>query len=248
MRVLSKLKRLMWSALLVACVMVPLGVMAQDAEGAEATVAADFASAYVFRGATFNDGAVFQPYVDVAGLPIEFGIWGNLDIDDYDDSLDDGQFSEIDIYASYALPLGIDPVGVSVGYTEYVYPNADAEADREIGLSVGLDALLSPELGLYYGIDGGIDESLHAELAVSQTIVENDTVTVELGASVAFEDPDAGEDGFSYYTASLGASYGILSAGVTYVGQIDDDVLVDVEDGGVYDTDVYGTIGISYSF
>ena len=233
--------------ILIAMVMI-VGLTTSIGLAAEATVGADFASAYVFRGATFNDGAVFQPYIDVAGLPIEFGIWGNLDIDDYDDSLDDGQFSEIDIYASYALPLGIDPVGVSVGYTEYVYPNADAEADREIGLSVGLDALLSPELGLYYGIDGGIDESLHAELAVSQTVVENDTVTVELGASVAFEDPDVGEDGFSYYTASLGVSYGILSAGVTYVGQIDDDVLVDVEDGGVYDTDVYGTIGISHSF
>ena len=63
---------------------------------ASATAAVDINSAYVWRGITFNDGLVIQPSIDVAadnGLGIN--VWGNYDIDDYDNTLDDKEFSEI---------------------------------------------------------------------------------------------------------------------------------------------------------
>lgn len=228
-------------------------------EAAEASVGVDAASAYVFRGATFNDGFVLQPYLEVSG-PVTIGVWGNLDIDDYDGAVNDGEFQEIDLYAAYDLPMPeSSPFGLSIGYCEYTYPSSvgdgsvttndtDSAADREISLSLGLDTVLSPSLGLYYGVDGAIDKSLHAELSAGHDIEIGDGVTLSLGATIAYEDPDEGEDGFSYYSASAGLGFGCLSASVTYVGQIDDDVLVDVEDGGVYDVDVYGMIGVSQTF
>jgi hypothetical protein len=33
-----------------------------------------------------------------------------------------------------------------------------------------------------------------------------------------------------------------------YVGQIDDDVLADVKDGGLYDVDVFGSVGVATTF
>ncbi len=49
-------------------------------------------------------------------------------------------------------------------------------------------------------------------------------------------------------TVTLGASYEIMSASLTYVNQVDDDVLPDVEDGGGYDVEVYGMIGVRFEY
>jgi hypothetical protein len=227
-----------------------------SAGAAEATVGADVASAYVFRGVTFNDGFVLQPYVDVSGLPIDLGFWANMDLDDMDGDLTSGEISELDIWLSYTLPLGIDGLDVSVGYCEYLYPGIgggvneqgeeeQGEADRELSLTVGLSEIpLAPELTLAYGVGGAPDKSLHAELGLGQSVDLCEDVSLDLGASVAYESPDEGDDGFSYYTASAGLSYAFLSASVTYVGQIDDDVLTDDD----YDVEVYGTVGASYTF
>ena len=107
---------------------------------ADVSVTADFASAYVFRGVTFNDEAVFQPGVEVSGFPLPeeigsftVGAWGNYDIGDYDGNLMSSEFSEIDLYASYTLP--IEFVDLSGGYTEYTYPNG-GPADKEVSASI----------------------------------------------------------------------------------------------------------------
>jgi hypothetical protein len=208
---------------------------------AEATVGVDVSSAYVFRGVTFNDGFVAQPYLEVSGLPIDLGVWGNFDIDDYDGAVDDGQFSEIDIYAAYALP--VEEVDISLGYTEYTYPQG-AEADREISLSFGLDLPLAPALGVYYGLDGGIDGNIYVDASVGHEMELAEGVGLSLGALIAYLEPDEGESGFHQYELSAALSYDIVSLGVTYYGQVDDDVLTD----DAYDVEVVGTLGVSHSF
>lgn len=221
---------------------------ASMAAESKVSLSADLASAYVFRGSTFNDGAVIQPGLEVSGLPVTIGVWGNLDLDDYGESLDDGQFSEIDIYASYDLPLDFDPVGISVGYCEYAYPSGGGEADREISLSAALDTVLAPSIAVNYGVDGGIDENFYVELGVEHGIDLSDSVSLSLGAALGYLDPEEGESGFSHADISASLSYGIMSAGVTYIAQIDDEVLVDVEEEGSYDVDIVGTLGIAYEF
>lgn len=242
---MSKVSKMMAAGLLAGTMLV--GPVAVDA--AEVTVGADVASAYVFRGVTFNDGIVVQPYVDIAGLPgvlegLTFGIWGNVDADDYDDTLESGQFSEIDIYASYAIP--VEGINLAIEYCEYTYPTAPVLADREIGLSLGLDAVISPFVGVYYGLDGGIEKSLYAEAGVGFETELAEGVGLSLGALAGYLDPDGGESGFSQYELSASLSYGIFSAGVTYFGQIDDDVLVD--GAYAYDVEVVGTLGLAYTF
>ncbi len=215
---------------------------------AEATLSLEVASAYVFRGATFNDGAVLQPGLEVGGLGgLSVGVWGNLDIDDYDGVLAENEFSEIDLYGAYAIP--VECMDLSVGYTEYTYPSGGGDADRELGVSAGVGvAGIDLGAGLFYGIDGGIEESLYVELSAGSSHELTASLGLDLGATVGYVRPDEGEDGFSHYTASLGLRYAALSAGVTYVGQIDDEVLADVEDDGFYDTEVFGTIGAGVEF
>lgn len=253
----------------IAVMMVLVLIGMGSAMAAEASVSVDAASAYVFRGVTLNDGFVIQPGVEVSGLPagVDIGVWANINMDDYDGAASDDQVGEIDIYASYGLPIeGID---LSVGYTEYTYPGLGGdptasidstgaaaasstfgESDREVSLSLGLgeNLPLSPSISAYYGLGGLIDKQLYVEASVGHEISVNDDTSIEIGATVAYLNPDKGEDGFSHATASLSGSYKILNASVTYVGRIDDDVLADAMDGTGYDVDVYGTVGISCDF
>ena len=235
-----RVKRMMMGGALAAML-----VGATTGMAAEATVSLDVASAYVFRGSTFNDGLVLQPGMEVAGLPITLGVWGNFDIDDYDGAVTENEFSEVDIYGSYSLP--IDAADLSIGYTEYIYP-AGGEADREVSLSAGLDVALAPSVGVFYGFDGAIEKSIYVEAGVGHEFAVSEDVAVELGVTVGYMDPDAGKSGFSHYTASVGSGYGCLSASVTYIGQIDDDVLMDVADGGSYDTEIVGVLSVGHDF
>jgi len=240
------------------------GFWAGSSRAAEAEVTVDVASSYVFRGVTFNDGTVIQPGFSISGLPIAIGVWGNLDVDDYDGTLESSQFSEVDLYASYDVPLDMEDIGVSVGYCEYLYPSAGGDADREVSTSFSLDSILAPSVTFNYGIDGAIDKSLYIETGVSHGMDVTEEVSVEASAALGYADIDEGESGFSHFQVGLSASYGIVTAGITYIGQIDDDVLPDATDtvtvmdpllGAVlvpgdlgYDSEIVATIGISHTF
>jgi len=216
-------------------------MMAAGSVLAGGSASLDLASAYVFRGVTFNDGLVLQPGVKVAEYGVTLGAWGNLDLDDYAGAVAENQFSEIDLYGSYALP--VEAADISVGYTEYTYPGAEGEADREVSLSIGLKVLASPSVAVYYGVDGGIDKTLYIEGAVGHELELGEGIGLKLGATVGYVDPDGGTSGFSHFTAKAGLSYACLAASVTYIGQIDEEVLPD--GAGAYDAEVVGVIGVS---
>ena len=108
---------------------------------AEVSTTFDFASAYVFRGVTFNDEAVFQPGIEATGMGIPeaygavaIGAWGNYDIGDYGGALKSSEFSEVDWYGSYSLPGFVEGLDLFVGYTEYTYPNAELVSDKEANI------------------------------------------------------------------------------------------------------------------
>ncbi len=218
-------------------------VSAPAVRAADATVGVDVNSAYVFRGVTMNDGFVAQPYLEVSGLPIDIGVWGNLDLEsDEARGVDSGQFSETDFYGSYSLPIEV--VDVAVGYTEYTYNNGDLDADREVSLSFGLDTVLAPSLGIFYGIDGGIEENFYAEASVGHDVTLTEAISLNLGALIGYLDPKEGEDGFHQYALSASLAYDFVTLGVTYYGQVDDNVLTDAK----YDVEVVGTLGLAHSF
>ncbi len=84
--------------------------------GARASV--DLASAYVFRGQTLNDGMTLQPEVAARVWWLSAGIWANIDIDDYQDSVDPYDVSETRLYADCEACLGKTRLGVR--YTRYL--------------------------------------------------------------------------------------------------------------------------------
>ena len=110
-----------WVIILVVSAIFFAGVF--SASAADATAGADAVSAYVWRGITFNDGLVVQPYVDVAASNgIVINVWGNYDIDDYNNTLDENEFSEVELTVSYALP--IEPVDSPSGTSNTFSPPA----------------------------------------------------------------------------------------------------------------------------
>ncbi len=210
-------------------------VAAPAARAAEATVGADVASVYVFRGVTLSDEVQVQPYMEVSGLPVDLGVWASFDTDAE-------SVIETDFYGSYALPFeGID---ASVGYTEYSY--GAGAFDREVSLSTGFDLPLAPSVGLYYMVDssGGYDGQFYADLSVGHDLELAEGVGLSVGALISYivqGDDIAGDDGLNHYELSASLGYSMFSAGVTYVGEIDDDVLV-------VDEDLVVSVGVSHSF
>ncbi len=234
-----------------------LGVIILPGVGlsAEVTTTLDLASAYVFRGYTLSDSLVIQPGMEVA-LPVTIGIWGNLNTHDYVADTA-GQFTEIDLYASYDIPLNVEPFGLAVGYTEYTYPSTGGggDADREMNIIASADVLFSPSLGVYYGLDGVLQDTLYVELGTSYSRVVADDITCGCGALIAYVDPDNGKSGFSHAQFDVSLGYKFMTLGVKYIAQLDDKVLPDAEfnENGVpsslgYDTEVVVSLGISKAF
>ncbi len=226
--------------------MVAVVMMAASAVyGADASLSLDVASAYVFRGVTYNDGLVAHPGVKVSGLDgLTVGTWGVLNLDDYDGNAAKDQFSEVDIYGTYALP--IECVGVTLGYTEFVYPTAAIDSDREV--SLGLGKTVGPvdlAATVYYMVDGLYRKQLYSEFTAGK-LIDLGAVDLKLGALVAYLAPDDGEEGFSHFSGTVGLAFGPVSASVVYIGQIDDDVLPD--GAGAYDVEVVGMLSAAVSF
>ncbi len=223
------------------------------AHAADVSAGVDFASAYVFRGVTLNDGFVMQPGAEISGFPIDekygslaIGIWANYDINDIGGG---SEFSEVDYYIAYSLPVKVVDIGLS--YTEYTYPNG-GDSDKEIGLSFG-KALgtngFSTALSFNYGVGGAIENSLYIQGALDYETDLTEKLSASAGATIAYLVNDAGPDGLNDATLSAGLSYALndnwsLSGGVTYIAQLDSDVLTDA----AYDVDLLGTVGLSCSF
>ena len=217
-------------------------------------------SAYVWRGQTFNDGLVIQPSVDVAAENgIGFNVWGNYDVDDYNDTLDENEFSEVDLTASYGKSFG--KVDLGAGIIAYIFPASGNEANTsEIYLSAGYEIIdgLSANITGYFDIDT-FQEFTYANLALAYGIDIAEGLSMEFSAAIGyagdeFAEAAGGEDGGLYdYTLSVAFGYAIteslgLSASATWVDAIDDDNLKEKSAGGLEDTNFLFSIGISYSF
>ena len=101
--------------LILAAVAAPVSAWA-----AEGSIYADVLSAYVYNGLAYNDEAVFQPGLDVAGpLGLGSSLWANMDLTDsarswYPDTA--GEWNEIDLGLNWTTPWE-GPVGLTLGGT-----------------------------------------------------------------------------------------------------------------------------------
>lgn len=226
------------------------GMCLKDSLAAEASFNTNVNSAYVWRGITFNDGVVVQPSLDVTKGGFGFNVWGNLDIDDYDNTLDDGEFSEVDLTLSYGFDIKF--VSISFGYIEYLFP-AGALGTREVYGSISIEPFTGFTTGVnvYYDFDEVEDYYVSLNIGYSRELVEKLSMDIGLTAGIAgeeFSETYGGtDDGFYDYNISLGLGYAVtdtLSASgfIAYADSFDEDVLPE------QDVDVYGGLGVSYSF
>ncbi|MFO8048342.1 MAG: TorF family putative porin [Desulfosudaceae bacterium] len=215
---------------------------------ASVSAGADVVSAYVWRGITFNDGAVVQPFLDVT-TEKGFGlnVWGNYDLDDYDGTLESEEFSEIDLTLSYGFSLG--PVDMTIGHIEYTFPNgAQATSELFAGGSVELLAGLSAGLDFYYDYDEVDEYYLSAGLSYDLELA--DIIGLGFGATAGYAGnryAADGDHGLYDYNFSITADVPVtdaisLSAFVAYTESFDNDTLPD------QDVDFYGGGGFSIAF
>ena len=100
-----------------------------SAWAAEGSIYADVLSAYVYNGLSYNDEAVFQPGLDVAGpLGLGYSLWANMDLTDNPASTapnSAGEWSEVDLGLNWTAP-SVGPLTLSVGGIYYVYPQSSS--------------------------------------------------------------------------------------------------------------------------
>ncbi|KPA12137.1 hypothetical protein MHK_007658 [Candidatus Magnetomorum sp. HK-1] len=218
------------------------------AQAADVTGSIDFNSAYEWRGLIFNDGLVAQPSVDISSGGFGFNVWGNIDLDDYDKTLEEGKFSEIDLTLSYSF--NIDSLSISAGVIEYLFPNTTSHSTREAFLSLGVGIIdgLSLAFDGYYDFEEVDDYYLNLGISYELEPVKDLTVASTISVGAAGEDASSGEDGgFHDYKIALSIGYAVtkemsVAVNAAYVSNVDDDVLADP------DVNFYGGLGISYQF
>ncbi|WP_141733864.1 TorF family putative porin [Oligoflexus tunisiensis] len=202
-----------------------------------ATAGVDLASAYIFRGTTVNKNPVLQPLLKVQSGGLTLGGWGNRALDAENGELE----QEVDAFASFDLPL--DALLLSVGYTEYMYPESDFDNDQEVMLRITLPTLLNPTLAAFRGVGGGILDTNYYELGLKEEIFARYGITGSFGGTLAYLDRETGEDGLSHLTLTAGAAWQVVAASVNYVVETDEDVN-DLDE----QEQLYVTTGASFTF
>jgi uncharacterized protein (TIGR02001 family) len=229
-----------------------LSVNAAYPANVDVSVGADVSSAYVWRGITFNDEGVIQPYLDVSHkIGLGVNVWGNFDLGTFNGAVEGGEFSEVDLTFYYNVPIEL--LDLSVGYIEYLFPNSAVPNTGEVYFSVGKELIerLSTGITVYFDVDEV--RGVYGNANVSYAIPVNEKLSFDIGASFGAADKDfavsAGgkEGGFFDYNISLTGSYSItdnlsVAAFLRYTNSLDTDVLPDQR------TDIHGGMGISYSF
>ncbi|NCD32434.1 MAG: hypothetical protein EOL87_03340 [Spartobacteria bacterium] len=213
----------------------------------EATVGLDLASAYISDSSTWNNGFVLQPYLDVTGMPVEFGVWANYDIDDYDGAIKGNNFSEVDLTMSYPFAMG--PLDSALSYKAWTYPSSSSEADQlvELNLSTGfMDAITVGAVGRYF-FAGGSDKQWYVRPYASYDMSLSEDLSASFSTEASYINrPDDGEDGMLGYDFGVSLAYKYVYASVTYFGRFDEDVLPD--GAFAYDEKVLFSVGTSVTF
>lgn len=159
----------LWAFLLVAALSVP-SARAQ----VEVSSSVYYGSPYVFRGAVFSSGFVFQPTLTLSYGNFYAGFFGNID-PAVGISGNKVGLNEADLFAGYGTTFGA--LSAAVTYTYYTFPVPDGDEielspTQEVALSLSLDAPLSPFAYLVYDFDGDKDagdlKGFYGEVGVSR--------------------------------------------------------------------------------
>jgi hypothetical protein len=223
---------------------------------ADATAALDLNSAYIWRGITVNDGLVAQPSMNVAKSGLNFNVWGNFDLSDYDGAVDKNNFSEVDLTLSYAHTF--NQLTVGAGVIEYLFPatpTTNLNGTREVYASLSHPIIggLSAGLNVYYDVDELHGYYSDLSLTYGMDLAEN--LSLSASGKVAYASKEwavgyGGEEaGWHDYNLRLALTYAVsealsLGANINYADTMDTKALPDA----LAKTNLYGGVNVSYSF
>ena len=220
-------------------------------------------SSYVWRGQTLNDKMVVQPSLTASKAGFAINTWANYNVD----GAYDGDFSEVDLTASYSQAVG--PVALGAGLVQYTFPNQTLAVEDgedvaypgtvEVYASAGLpDVPLAPTLTVYRDVDE-IDGT-YGMVAVGHSFELAEKVSLSLSASLGAADADYNAGYFGVDDAALndltvGAAlpFAVLEnltvkPAISYVYLPDSDVRDAAEEVYGEDDAVVGSLTASYAF
>ena len=248
-----------------------------SARAAEGTIYADVLSAYVYNGLQYNDEAVFQPGLDVAG-PFGFGysLWANMDLTDNPASTAPntaGEWSEVDLSLSWTAP-SVGPVTFSAGGLYYIYPQssstvatnaegavesvsqAPADGSYQVFAKAAADLPLAPAAKFCHELDNTDDWIVLFTVGHGFDLM--DKLALNLGAVLGFAgeyyvESNYGSDtgaAFTHAQFDAALSYALSDkASVALKGSYSSLVDGDVRDAVASDKDIFfGGVNASYSF
>lgn len=130
---------------------------AEEESSYTVSVSATWAGRYVWRGLPLNEDPTLQPGVEIGNGGPTVGAWASIDLTDigkdYGYGDETGNATEVDFYASYAIPLS-DKVELSGGFANYTFPHTSYYSTTEIFAGLAFDVPSSPSITTY------IDEDL----------------------------------------------------------------------------------------
>lgn len=186
----------------------------------------DYASAYIFRGATVHDSAAIQPSMDTSVLGLDIGAWAS-----YNTGTD--AFEEVDFFVGYDV-TEIAGIAISVGLCEYIYTAGEADTEASVyldysiagvDLSAALNKTMDGAMGDYtiFGASYGFDISADIAGSLSYEVgsLDDGTSDEEAYSAVTIA-ADVGTIG----TVDVGVSYTTINDGDIAGYVTEDDVLV----------------------
>ena len=142
----------------------------------------DFITQYVWRGLSYNEGLITQPYLWIEYNGFTFYSWSSLTLQDRNNN---PKSSEVDFAIQYSQNIESLLIEPSIAY--YIYPNqADAPSTAETNLKIAYPIF---EMELYSNICLDILEysgSLSGDFGVKKVLFENDLINISLDANAGW--------------------------------------------------------------
>lgn len=188
------------------CPLLILGSASYASAGDDISVSTsiDYVSEYVFRGVSYQRGAV-QPGIEIAKGGFTVGVWSSVAMGEVSSAAID----EIDVYGGYSWDLS-DTISAGAGFTLYHFPDTpgglfDFGGASTFEINAGLDfnIPLAPSMYGYYDFDL---EAFTVEGGLSHSIDIADNTSLDLGVTAALVEANGGGD-YQYGLASAGLGY-----------------------------------------
>lgn len=195
---------------------------AQEEETASASpefgVDLAFVNKYVWRGMLLTDGPVFQPAATLGYKGASINVWGNLDLNNVNDT--SGDFTEIDLTLDYTY--AIKEFSVSGGLIYYGFSNTDFRSTMELYVSGGVDILLQPCITVYFDIDQA--QGIYGTLGLSHSfdLPGSDSVSwsLDLATSIGLGSSKYNDFYFGVHDAAFNDFYAEGSLPITIFDQL----------------------------